>query len=113
MLRWFESVVRSNPCCVVDECINGPSVGCVAHLSFDTQLPPDHEDACLRLFDGEIALPDHAVSVGKAVAICLELSVSIVREINNSEIAQCITLQQNKNKPYYRAKQRAKWERFL
>ena len=84
MLQWFRSVVRSNPCCVVDECINGASVGFTAWMKIAAE-----EDCCL--FDGEIAVNLFA-SVGEVGAICLELSEFIVEEINNSDIARCITV---------------------
>ena len=84
MLQWFQSVVRSNPCCVVDECINGASVGFTAWMKIAAE-----EDCCL--FDGEIAVNLFA-SVEEEIAICLELSEFIVKEINNSDIARCITV---------------------
>ena len=84
MLQWFQSVVRSSPCCVVDECINGASVGFTAWMKIAAE-----EDCCL--FDGEIAVNSFA-SVEEQIAICLELSGFIVKEIYSSDIARCITV---------------------
>ena len=84
MLQWFQSVARNNPCCVVDECINGASVGVTAWMKIAAE-----EDCCL--FDGEIAV-DLFASVEEEIAICLELSEFIVEQIDSSDIARCIAV---------------------